>query len=1494
MRSMNFSGFKGPESYIILDIFIKISQAVDRLHRRKIIYNDIQPDNIQIDPHDGSVSLAPSELSFDCAKGTPRISKKDPIKGQIAYISPERTGRTTHSIDFRSDLYSLGAVLYETLAGVPPFNFTDPAQIIHGHIAVEPQPVHQLNKTIPPLLSDITLKLLAKEPADRYQSVGGLVADLAHCLDQLRATGKISPFPIAGQDVSSVFEIPHKLYGRYAEIQRLIDGYQHASQGGVGMVLLSGPPGIGKTYLVEETQGDLVKNRGAIIHGKYNQYERINPCSAIIQAFNHLVCWILTMNDKQFNQTRQNILAAVGDNGQILIDAIPELELIIDKQPAVEPLGPEENQNRFNYVFRQFVRAIAKTIQPLIFFLDDLHWADNAGMKLLEAIFTDIELTHLLFIGCYRDIEAKENALFQNFLDIFRPKPHVSEIELEPVGSDYVAMLLEDIFAADDDNHGPFIDLIMAKTGGNPLFIKEFLINLYDKGLVRYVYEKGANLRGHWHIDIDGMLKSQLPDTVVELLTRRILKLPKAVQEALKVAACIGTEFSLDLIARTSDQARPKIHTDLAKAVDQGMLVHLETRYKFIHDRVQEAAYNLIKDHERKAIHYKAGKVLLSDVTTDDPGDKLFLITSQLNAALDQLSEDERHDLVVLNLKAGQRAKQLTAYTAAMDYLKIAIELSGDDCWAHRYDDALAIYTEAVETAYLAADFAYMEELAAAVIQNAKVFRDKVKSHEIRIRAYFSQNMLEKAVGEGVFALTQMGFQVSENPSVVILFWKFCTVNFLLRKTKLKSLQNIEDATDEDIIAVGRIIQHIYLSALMCNKRLFALLVLKWIEHTLKFGKTTESIDTFAFLGAFLCSKIGAVEKGYQIGLLPFSMAPHPPPKYIDYQSVIVGILILHWKNHIRHSLPFLLERYKLGMELGFVEQSLFLANIYCRYLWLSGEPLRNISHKAAYFNEIALQYKQSGALIHNEILHQFLLNLSGLSDDPLSMVGESAKAPATASDPFVKIELIFYRMLIAYFFENYAEAVAGADELSKYPDIAIGSFDGVCCYFYDSLCRLAFVSEDPNKTRSLSRPHNKPFTRKEQKHELRKVAANQKKLRKWAHYAPMNFMGKWSLVEAERLRFEGKKEQAIEYYFQAIELSEKHACLHEEAMSNELLAKSYLADSDKESAGRFFKKAYDLYERWEANAKCDHLINAYGDLFDRPQEVKNSLGESVPRQTLPVLNQADLDLRMLSDASELISNQNEMRDYLLHFSRIILKYSGGQRVLLLLNQANKLSVGIDHTIGHEAPKVLIPMPRGRAVFSHAIVRYVQRTHKKVLLDNAVEANLFALDPYVQKRQLKSVVCLPVNHQDNLLAILYIENNSNCGVFGPQHLDILKHLCSQFALSYENRNLKETISVNMESDNAMTPQALMDSLQKSYGLTQQEAKVAALFKDGLTRAQICDALQISLKTLRRHLQSIYDKTLNFEDDFSGEGRVDKLSRLILFLFKHCESQRFIS
>ncbi|HEY9634235.1 MAG TPA: AAA family ATPase [Coleofasciculaceae cyanobacterium] len=1442
-----------------LQIAIHLAKTLVVLHQNNIIHKDIKPHNILINPQTGEVKLIDFSISSRLSREHQTVSNPNLLEGTLAYMSPEQTGRMNRSVDYRTDFYSLGITFYEMLTGQLPFKANEPLEIIHCHIAKTPVPPHLIDSEIPEAVSDIVMKLLAKTAEDRYQSALGLKADLEICLKMLQTSGKISHFQVGELDLFSQFSIPQKLYGREQEVSLLIDAFVRVAsgqekrvgnspfsplgkggKGGVEMMLVSGYSGIGKSSLVNEIHKPIVAARGYFISGKFDQFQRNVPYSAIINAFQSLVKQLLTESEAQLAQWKEKLLAALGTNAQVIIDVVPEVELIIGKQPVAPELAPTEAQNRFNLVFQNFIRVFCSQEHPLVIFSDDLQWADSATLKLLEVIMADAETGYLLFIGAYRDNEVNPMHPLMITLDSLRSKAVIiNNITLAPLALDHISYLIADTLHSNTIAVKPLAELVIRKTSGNPFFVNQFLKTLYQENLLTFT-PPSQDIQAFWKWDIAQIEAIGITDNVVDLMIRKLRKLPDATQQVLQLAACVGNTFDLKTLSIIYNQSVAVAYRDLWGAIKEGLILpiselkilpeeiieaHLVSlHFKFLHDRVQQAAYALIDESFKKVTHLQIGRLLWQNSSPETLSAQIFEIVDHLNLGIGLISdESERNAIAQLNLIAGQKAKAATAYAAATEYLLMGLGLLVDSSWESQYDLTLSLHNEAAEAAFLNGDSDALQRLVEIVQNRAKTLLDKVKVYEVQIQAYMGQNKLKEAVNTGLQVLKLLGIEFPEqlNPSEIGRGLE--ETASILNGKKPSDLIGLPQMTDSDKLAALRLLSSTLSSAIFCAPELVPLVVCKQINLSVQYGNASMSPFAYSLYGGFLCGLVGDIEQGYQFGQLALSLLSKWNVKEISTKTHhAVNVLVQHWKELVRNGLESFRSNYYNGLENGDLEYGSYSAFEYGSHSYLAGQQLTVLEREMALYWDAIQKIKQETTLHYHEIYWQAILNLMGKTQSPWILRGEvydeqiMLPQHQRTNDRMAVYFVHFNKVLLCYWFEEYSAAIINSDIAEKYLNAAAGMLAFPIFHFYDSLVRLAVYLSSPQS---------------EQKVILDKIQANQEKMQKWAHHAPMNFLHKFYLVEAERHRVLGEKLEAMEMYDEAIALAKENEYINEEALANELAAKFYLSWGKEAIAQLYMQKAHYAYQVWGAQRKVEDLEEKYPQLLagtsvkSRPNTTANKT-TTTPSTSSHFRTSTSLDLATVMKAAQAISGEIVLSNLLSQLMKIAIENAGAEKGFLILDKSGSLLIEAQGNIEQDDVMVLQSIPLDD---SHelpiSIINYVERTHENVVLKDASASEIFATDAYILNNQPKSVLCTPLIHQCKLTGILYLENNLTTDAFTSDRLEVLKLLSTQAAISIENARLYTDLEEALQNLETKVEQRTLE-LQENNIRLQQEIRVS--------------------------------------------------------------------
>jgi len=1404
-----------------LTIALQLASALHYLGQQRIIHKDIKPANILMCPETHQVKLIDFSISSLLPKEQQQLVNPNVLEGTLAYISPEQTGRMNRGIDYRTDFYSLGVTLYELLTGVLPFQSNDLVELLHCHIAKEPLAPSELLDThgnpYPEAISDIILKLMAKNTEERYQSALGLQHDLEQCWQQWEATGKITPFELGNNDRSDRFLIPEKLYGRETEVQILLDTFERVANGNTEMNMVAGFSGIGKTAVVNEVHKPIVKQRGYFIKGKFDQFNRNIPLSAFVQAFRDLMGQLLSESDADLAKWKAKILKALGDNAQVIIDVVPELERIIGKQSPAPELSGSAAQNRFNLLFQKFIALFTTKEHPLVIFLDDLQWADSASLNLMKVLMGDRDKGYLLLLGAYRDNEVfPVHPLMLTLDEITKQGANINTITLTPLEEADITRLVADTLLCSVDIAAPLSQLVYQKTQGNPFFTTQFLKGLYEDGCIQFDTEAG-----YWQCDLVEVRQLTLTDDVVEFMVGRLQKLPEATQAVLKLAACIGNQFDLETLAVVSECAKEKVATDLWRALPEGFVVpesdtykffqgdryeakggeEITVGYRFLHDRVQQAAYSLIQPDCKQSTHLKIGQRLLSNTSAEKLQENIFEIVNQLNFGIESCSQQiDQEQFARLNLIAGRQAKATTAYQSAVEYLAVARNLLPTSSWENHYPLMLAIYQESAEAAYLSADFEQMEKFVAIVQNRAGTLLDTVPVYEVSMQAGMAQNKLSEAVQTGRDVLQLLGIVFPENPSPLdIEATMSATLSKLSGITPL-NLINLPLMSDPTKLASMRILKSLAPCAYQAMPSLLPLVVMKQVELSIDYGNAALSPLGYAFFALILCGVVGDIETGYQFGELALNLLARLEAKEIQAATIFVfNADVKHYREPVKATLQPLQSAYALGLETGDLEFAALSTYIYLYHAYLTGRELSELNQEIDNYNQTLSDLKQKTALNFNQILQQAILNLMGFAQEPCKLRGEvynereMLPLHQQADDTTTIYYVYFNQMILSYLLGEFQQAVDHAAEAEKYLHGVTANLVVPLFYFYDSLARLACAEKWTNyKLENL----------------LEKVQFNQAKMQKWAKYAPMNFQHKFDLITAEQHRVLNNKLEAIELYDRAIAGAKENEYLQEEALANELAAKFYLNWGKEKIATTYMQESYYCYACWGAKAKTDQLEEKYPQLltsilqkqqfqfnpFDSLNIFSETLTVSIKKTTqnsTSTISEA-FDFTSILQAAHTLSNTIELEQLLDDIVRIVLTNAGVQKAVLLIPQAGQWQLLASAQLSEDG---IVETSRHSQLLSAEssvpihLIQYIKNTQKLVLINEGKTEISGIIEGYLLKYQPQSVLCVPLLNQGQLVAIVYLEHPTTKGVFTPDRLTIIKFLCAQAAVSLQNAQL---------------------------------------------------------------------------------------------------------
>ena len=1364
----------------LLRFAVGMAGALRKLHERGIIHKDVKPEHFLVDARTGRAWLTGFRVASRLPRERPAPLPLEIISGSLAYMAPEQTGRMNRSIDARSDLYALGVTLYEMVTGTLPFTALNAIELVHCHIARRPVPPDERVPDVPAVVSAIIMKLLAKTAEERYQTAAGLERDLRRCAAQFDAEGHVDDFAAGEQDMSDRLLIPEKLYGREREVESLAAAFERVLEGGTPeLVLVSGYSGIGKSAVVHDLQKLLVAPRGLFAVGKFDQFKRDIPYATVAQALQEIVRPLLGTSDDELDRWRRALREALGPNARLMVDLVPELNLILGAQPAVPELPSLDAQSRFQLVFRRFLSVFARPEHPLALFLDDLQWVDVATLHLLEDVLTHPDVGYVLVIGAYRDNEVDALHPLVHTVDrVRRAGAPVLDIRLAPLTPKHLGQAIAESLHCSRGRAAPLAALVHRKTAGNPFFAVQFLAVLAEEGLLQF--DHGAAV---WAWDLVRINAKGYTDNVVELMHDKLCRLPMATQEALQQLACLGNGGKIALLAMVRDASKAELERDLQEALQAGLILASDDEYWFAHDRIQEAAHAQLPEARRVETHLRIGRLLASRTAPEDRGEAIFEIVNQLNRGVALVTSTiEREQLAEFNLIAARRAKASTAYSAALNYLVAASACLSDDAWERRPDLVFPLELQRAECEFLTGERVAADARLTLLAARAENPVDSATIACLKMDLYTTLDQSDRAIEVCLSYLRRSGLDCPAHPTEAQAQREYERTGSLLGDRKIESLVDLPRMEDPESVAIVEVLAKALAPARFTDVNLFCLLVWRMVNLSLEHGNADASCYAYGRVASIAGPRFGNYEAGFKFGRLGYDLVERHGLKRFQARTYLdFGVFVMARAEHPRIGRAFIRRAFDAANAIGDLPCAAFSLHNLISNLLAAGDPLVDVQREAERGLEFAR--KARFGLVIDTISTQLAFIRSLQGSTPVfgrldgAQIEEAEFERHLSSNEHLAFAACWYwarKLQARVLAGNFEEALEASLNAQRLQWTSPASFERVETHFFGALA-LAALCDAAHPVQH--REHVNALT------------AHHEQLVQLALTGSRTFGHRAALVGAEIARIEGRNVDAERLYEESIRSARENGFVQNEGLALELAGQYYLGCGLDTAGTVLLRDARNRYERWGAHGKVAQLDRRHPFLHQAPPVSGAMIG----------VQTGQLDVETVVKASQALSSEMVLPRLIEKLVRIAVENAGAERGLLILLRDGEPQIEAEVVAGTARVEVAVRQAAVTATdLPRSMLLYILRTQESVLLDDASIDTAYSKDDYVRQNRSRSVFCLPIVKQGKLAGALYLENNLTPGAFTPDRVSVLQLLASQAAISLENAALYADLQLQAE------------------------------------------------------------------------------------------------
>jgi len=1404
-------------------LVIPLARILGALHERNVVHKDIAPHSIFVDPNTWEPRLANfglcSELSVE--RQSAKLSTK--LEGSLPYISPEQTGRTSRDVDWRSDYYSLGVTCFQLLTASLPFQAADALEWSHRHISHQPPLAHERRRELPDVLSRIVAKLMAKSAEDRYQSTFGLIADFEACRDSLASTGSVPEFTLARRDVSRRFQIPQRLYGRDAEVERLVGVFDEVARtGDTAFALASGYSGVGKSALVAEMGRAIVQRRGYLVEGKFDQFQQTAAYGAIASAFRKFIDQLLGEPPARLEAWRTALHDALGLNAGLIAALVPELHALIGETPPVSELPPAEAQTRFHLTFTTFVSVFATAEHPLVLFMDDLQWSDVPTLNLLARLATSRDVRSLMIIGAYRDNAVDATHPLMVTLDQLRKVRPLTELALRPLARDAVDDLVADTLRVDRAEAAPVSGLVFQKAQGNPFFVRELLRSLYEQGSITFDPD-----RGRWGWDDVAVAAAGVGENVVDFLVGELRRLPAETRDVLQLAACIGGTFDLETLSLIAGVTPSDAAAALQPALVRQAVVPLtesyrlvahgsalaqdddsdaaHTTYRFQHDRVQQAAYALIDEPRRRSVHRSIGRLILEHANAEEREARLIDIVSHLDQGRELVEDEaERRQLARLNLEAGRMAVRSAAYDSGLGFLRVALELAGTDAWDVDHSFMMELGTEIQRCSYHVADYVQADAWTETLLARAVGPIAKAEVLSDRVRQYATMGRMRESIAAALQGLAVLGVEVSAAPTRDDVQRELAAVRDALGARRIESLIDEPEMRDPAARIAVRLIMEVFAASFLSGAgEIFPFLVIRNVTLSLRNGSSPEAAFAYAAFGMLLCGSLGDPATGERYGRLGVAMNEKFDDLALKSRIIYVyAMFISHWNHHWSSMTPWFLRGIEAGYQSG---DMLYLAySAQDCILWDPTLDLATASRETRKYLAIVKDCEYQDSYDSGTLFLQMQLNFQGLTDGEFSMNDDAFDEERVLAG--IRERRFMTGVANYHIYKAEIHALYG-DWEGAFPHVEAMDRLIASAMSLPQLVRYRIVAFLVRAALYGTRPPNERMA------ERARLEAHRTQLAAWVPNCPENFEHLRLTMDAELARLDGRFTDALQLYEQAIAAAGASGFQRDEAVANELAARLLSQISAPRAAEGYLLAARHLYERWGAARKVAQLDRVH----PRLQAGSRGLSRHTGSHAIS-MDSTTLDMGSVIKASQTISGEIVVEQLLRTTLSILMENAGATVGYFVVREGDELVLRAQSGVADAVTTRELPATLGgesETLVPMSVIEHSMRSGAPIVIADGANAGRFATDPYVKARRPKSMICVPIARGRRFSGAIYMENNLIAGAFTEDRVEVIKLLSAQAAISVENARLYEDQLRLTNAQSRFVPGQFLESLGHS-------------------------------------------------------------------------------